>query len=571
MNSSAASSLPAGIRHESLEVGAAPVIRHFLAKLDLPGLLERHLPLLPGRQRDVPTATVLCVLLSNFLLSRQPLYGVAVWAAGCVPEHLGLLPEQLPRLNDDRFGRALDHLFRADRASLLTAVALQTIRAFQLALQQMNQDTTSVTFAGDYAAQPPAEQASRPARITRGYNKDHRPDLKQLLYNRTVTSDGAVPIHCKIHDGNTADSKVHKKTWLALCQIVGSSDFLYVADSKLCHRSTMRLIAKRHGRFLTVMTRTRTEHARFLSSLQDTEVSWSEVARKNNPRGKHKPKVVYRGFEDPLGSVEGYRILWYHSSQKQQRDCQTRIRKLTKTRQRLQRLRPPGRGKAFQTEQAARDAAQRVLDKEQIHDWLHVVIEEVVQSEHVQVGPGRPGAETLYKEVQHKSYKIRVTDNAVALQRAARCDGLFAMISNDTSLSLQEALQKYKYQPYAEKRHQQLKSVFEVRPVWLKNARRVESFLWLYHMVELVQSLLERELRRQMQQAGIASLPLHLENRPSAKPTTELVLNALQGLRRHRLLDQQGREIYRFHDPVSEVAQSVLRLLNIDCSAYGIS
>src|SRR6202011_1288806 len=100
---------------------------------------------------------------------------------------------------------------------------------------------------------------------------------------------------------------------------------------------------------------------------------------------------------------------------------------------------------------------------------------------------------------------IGVASNEAALQRAARCDGLFALMSNDKSLSVQTALQKYKYQPYAEKRHQQLKSVFAVRPVWLKNAKRVESFLWLYHLVELVQALLEREVRQQMQEAGIES------------------------------------------------------------------
>src|SRR6202040_3594730 len=211
----------------------------------------RHLPRLRGRQGDPPTATVLAVLLSNLLLAREPLYGISAWAAAFVPQHLGLLPGQAGLLNDDRCARALDHLHRADRASLLTAVILRAVAVFKLVLQQLHQDTTTVTCSGDYPGQPPAEQADRPARITRGYNKDHRPDLKQLLYNRTVTSDGAVPIHCKIHDGNTADSKVHKKTWLALCKIVGSPDFLYVADSKLCHRGTMRLIAKRQGRFLT--------------------------------------------------------------------------------------------------------------------------------------------------------------------------------------------------------------------------------------------------------------------------------------------------------------------------------
>jgi transposase len=152
-----------------------------------------------------------------------------------------------------------------------------------------------------------------------------------------------------------------------------------------------------------------------------------------------------------------------------------------------------------------------------------VVIEEVVQVEQVQQGRGRPGPDTLYKQVHIKRYKIRVENNEAALQRAARCDGLFALMSNDKSLSVKEALEKYKYQPYAEKRHQQLKSVFYVRPVWLKNAKRVESLLWLYHMVDLVQALLEREVGRRMEEAEIASLPLRPEKRHSEKPTSELV------------------------------------------------
>ena len=37
----------------------------------LHGLLQRHLPKLPGPQPDLPTATVLCVLLTNLLLARR--------------------------------------------------------------------------------------------------------------------------------------------------------------------------------------------------------------------------------------------------------------------------------------------------------------------------------------------------------------------------------------------------------------------------------------------------------------------------------------------------------------------
>jgi transposase len=243
---------------------------------------------------------------------------------------------------------------------------------------------------------------------------------------------------------------------------------------------------------------------------------------------------------------------------------------LNKARRRLQRLRPRGRAAAFATEQAAREAAQRVLNKAGVHDWLRVHIEEVVQTEHVQVKPGRPGPNTLYKQVQTTTCKIRAAENEEALRQAERCAGLFPLMSNDKGLSLAEALAKYKDQPYAEKRHEQLKSVFGVRPVWLKNGKRVESLLWLYHLVEVVQALLEREVRRHRKRGKIASLALYPEKRHSAAPTAQLVLGVLHGQRRYQMLDGQGQAVHTFHDPLSEAAHQLLDLLRIDRSAYGL-
>ncbi len=130
----------------------------------------------------------------------------------------------------------------ADRASLLTALVMHAIREFAIDLSEMHQDTTTVSFSGDYADQRPAEEADRPPRITFGYNKDHRPDLKQLLYSITISADGAVPVHCKTYDGNTTDDSVHQETWTFLRQIIGHADFLYVADSKGAGGSLRRAV-----------------------------------------------------------------------------------------------------------------------------------------------------------------------------------------------------------------------------------------------------------------------------------------------------------------------------------------
>ena len=597
----AIASLLAQLHHQSLEVGAAPVVRQFIERLDLPALFQHHLALLPGPPPALPTSTVLLLLISNILLSRQPLYGIRAWASGFVPELLGLLPHQVRLLDDDRLARALDHLFASDRATLLTRVVLQVIRVFDLQVKDLHQDTTPVLFSGKYRKQKPAQDEQpegeaatpaaasakpltqptasdgvregkpqpEPARICRGYSKGHRRDLKQLLYDRTVTSDGAVPVLCKVHDGNTIDCQVHQQNWSDLNGLFGPN-FLYVADSKLCDADTMKYIDKNDGRFLTLMPRTWSEDERFRQWITDNEVAWQEVYRGVNSRGKNKPKVVYRGYEDTKGSEEGFRILWYHSSLKDDSDKQTRQKRLGKICKRLRGLRPPGKSEVFRSKEAAQKAVDRVLQESKVSELIEVSLAEKVEVKQKQVGKGRPSVKTEYVQEEIKSYTIEVKVKQEEVEKKQRSDGMFALMSNDKALTLQEALRKYKYQPQLEKRHQQMKSVFAVRPVWLKKPRRVEALLWLYHVVDVIQALIEREVRKKMKEEKKKSLPLYREGMKNKAPTSEQVLRVFEGSRQVRLLDGQGCEVWRLHDPLPDVARSLLTMLNINAAPYGL-
>jgi Domain of unknown function (DUF4277) len=555
---------------ESLEVGAAPVVHHFLDRLQLEPLLARYLPPASRRPEDIPTSITLCALVTNLLLARRPLYGLPEWAARCVPEYLSLQPGHADLLGDDRSGRALDRLYRADRASLLTAVVVRAVREFQVELRQTHNDTTTVTFAGAYQGQAPAEQRDRPPRITFGYNKDHRPDLKQLLFSITVSADGAVPVHCKTYDGNVTDDQIHIETWDFLCQLVGHADFLYVADCKLCTRDNMSHIAGRRGRFLTVLPRTRAEDDWFRGYLQQQAPAWREVRREPNPRRQTGPDIVYDGVEAPQRTSEGYRVLWYRSSQKRDEDCAQRQSRMERARAWLEGSQAPGR-RPIRAYAQALQAGHVVLQREGAERWLRVRVAADVEESFIQVGPGRPGPDTEYRRVETRTYRVHFDEDVGAVAADALCDGLFPLVTNDEALSLEEALAKYKYQPFVEKRHEQLKSVFGVAPVWLKSPRRVAALLWLYFVVELVQALVEREVRRQMRAQGVRRLNLYPEGRASESPTTALVFGALEGHRRHRLLDGQGQILRTFHDELPEAAGQVLGLLGVNGEAYGLA
>ena len=119
----------AGFELVSQRVGALPVVNHFLHRSGLPALLARYLPGDDGRYR-LPPAVAVGLVVTNLLVGRRPLYGLSEWATRFDPGLLGLAPGEVAALNDDRVGRALERLFDADRASLLTELLLGVVAEF---------------------------------------------------------------------------------------------------------------------------------------------------------------------------------------------------------------------------------------------------------------------------------------------------------------------------------------------------------------------------------------------------------------------------------------------------------
>jgi hypothetical protein len=177
----------------SHRLGALPLINHFLDRIGLDAALARWLPAADRRFKLVP-ATAIRLLVINLLVGRAPLYGLGEWAAPYAPHLLGLPGGDTAWLNDDRVGRALVALFDADRASLLTELIVGVVSEFGIDTAEMHNDSTSVSVHGDYQSADGAPRRGKPtAAVTFGHSKDHRPDLKQLVWILTVAADGSVP------------------------------------------------------------------------------------------------------------------------------------------------------------------------------------------------------------------------------------------------------------------------------------------------------------------------------------------------------------------------------------------
>jgi transposase len=547
----------------SCRIGALPILDRILQRMRLEEFLRSYLPRADRRCRIDPALGV-TLLLKNVLLCREPLYGVGEWAARYAPEALGFADNHLPSLNDDRVGRCLDRLFRCDVSSMVLALATHVVREFKVDLDELHNDSTTITFHGAYADATQEEKRGQQTRmaITWGYNKDHRPDLKQLLYILTVSRDGAVPLYFQVASGNVADDKTHCSTWELLCRLTGRRDFLYVADCKLASTDNMAYIHQRQGRFLTVLPRTRSEDRTFRDLLSKGQVQWRPIHDKRNDAGEIVDR--YSVCEPATLSAEGYRLVWYHSTCKAECDAQARHQQVERALIELGELRLKLSSPRTRYRQQAKvaEAVQGILQARGVERWIVTQIKERTEETFRQDRRGRPSATTRYVKETTTRFELEYHIDTVQLAAETCCDGVFPLITNDGLLTELELLLAYKGQPSLEKRFSHLKTDFEVAPVYLKEASRIQALLCVYFLALLTESLLERELRRAMDREAIASLPMYPEGRKCRRPTARRLIDLFEDVQRHWLRVGQ-RPPMVFTTQLSTLQHRLLRLLGM--------
>jgi hypothetical protein len=292
-------------------LGAHPIIEHFLDKLRIADLIATYIP--QDHRCKLPVERTLNLLIHNILTTPCPLYAFADWLAPLDETSLGLLPGHGTWVHDDRLGQALERFYRGRHKDVFLHLALRAIKTFGLQCSQIHQDTTTVTFCGQYASWQAPEE------LTHGHNKDHRPDLKQLVLGLSVTADGAVPLAHQVYAGNQTDDRLHPDNHQRLRRLLQRADFVYVADCKLATQDNLHRLAGCGGRFVSVMPRTWKEDIAFRRLVRQNQVQWSHLlSRKNNRRPGSQTDHYY--LAQGQYQARGYRLLWIRSTQKAQQD-----------------------------------------------------------------------------------------------------------------------------------------------------------------------------------------------------------------------------------------------------------
>jgi len=550
----------------SRTLGALPIVSHFLERMRVGALLERYLPCAEARVVLTP-ARAIGLLVRNLCVSHQPLYALGEWAAPFDRAALGLGGgEGGP--SDDQLARALDRLFLADRASFLTELVLGVIAEFQIDCSQLHNDSTTITLHGKYREADGRERAGKPtAAITYGRSKDHRPDLKQLLWILTVSADGALPLAYRLADGNTPDEHTHIATWDALTTLAGDPSFLYVADCKLCTREQMAHIDARGGRFVTVLPRSRKEDGQLRVWLSSEAPAFTEADRRPGKR-REDPNEVWWTAPAPIHSAEGHRIVLVRSTIKHQLDQAARADTITRGMAALEqlqhRLQSPKCRFKDRTEVA--HAADQALKRTSASELIRYEISEHLE-QRTRLHSRGPGKGSQRRNFQKLRFELTAHTNQAALANKATADGCFALITNDHQLPDPELLAAYRYQPNLEKRHHQLKSVHDAAPVFLKSPERIEALFCSHFIALLCCCLIERQLRHAMARQHITHLPLFPEQRACRHPTATRTLQLFSELTRHRLY-HDGHHLTDFPPQLTPLHTQLLDLLEIPHALY---
>jgi transposase len=538
------------------QLDVLPIVEHYILELGLYELFDEFVP--NDNNCEIAPAQVLCMMVMNIVVSAKPLYKIEEW----LQEYLdgkSESNENSSKYNDDRIGRTLEYLFRADRKTLMALISIAAIKVHQLVTEIIHNDSTSVSFAGGYK-----NQSKDAVQIKFGFNKDHRPDYKQIVFGLNITEDGHVPISFDVFDGNQADVTTHIPNWDELRKFLETEDFIYVADTKLFSAENTHYIDKNGGRFITPMPKNLVEVKAFHERLrQGEEISWTTAYTHENSRNKNKIDT-YKTY-DQEKTKEGYVIIWVHSSSKEKRDYDTRARRIAKAEEELKLILSNLNKYTLKTRPQIEKKVSGACRK--VQEFLTVEIVEKQNSEKVKIGRGRRGPKSKYKTEITITYDLLWSRDEEAIQQASKSDGIFPLATNDTSIPAREVLRTYKKQPFLEKRFYTKKSVLEVAPVFLKNNDRIEAMMFLYFIGLMIVSLVERNVRNQMLKHEINNLPILPTGMKTEAPTWNNICYFFRAVHL-ALITKSGKIIQSTVKGVTELHEQVLKLLKVPRNVY---
>jgi transposase len=461
---------------------------------------------------------VKAMVLNGWGFVNQQLYLIPMFFLN-KPTHRLLAPEiDANHLNDDTLGRALDTLYEYGVTELYSLIAATAARRLGLTPTFAHLDSTSFHVDGRYnSGEEPDPQVIH---ITRGYSRDHRPDLNQVMLDLMVEHQAGIPLLMQPLSGNTSDVSDFGQVvsqHLQQLHLTYGTTYL-VADSALYSEENLQKLADTGSKWITRVPATLTAaHAALAQADPETMAPLIEGYR-------------YHVLEATHGGV-AQRWVLIHSEHRRPQAQRTVDKHLL--------IRSTDELKAFK--KLCRTAFACEADAQQaLAAFAHGLHATALSAVAIRVRPryrtrGRPGQgaqpDQLVYQIEGALASSVATREALVAQQS--CFILATNELDDRQLPPQEVLAGYKGQKHAERGFRFLKDPrFLASSLYLKKPERIMALLMVMTVCLLVYAALEYRIRQALKEHA-ATFP-DQKGQPSQNPTARWVFHYFVGI--HLLL-----------------------------------
>jgi transposase len=560
-----------------------PIVAHALNRLGVRRIIDELVPRDP-RSR-VSTGECIEVLVTAILLGHHTLYRVAdLLRPFDLRVAFGFELADYTHFNDERLAKALTDLFHvAGVDATNSALLLAAIREYDLSIKRGHLDTTSASVHGEYAASlPPRDPDSSRAvpHVTRGYSKDRRPDLKQVIYGLSVNEDG-VPIFGRVSSGNRADA-LELRHMLGRLQeaLPNPADVLYVGDSKLFAAETLAQTSAYDLKFVTLMPRSfglwETVYRRFLEDQHPAPVLKVKALGELDDEAEEdtRPRHYWRGrsfdvnYEfvfDGSDYTVPLRLVVVESDALRARKEGSVRRREAKERLRLEKLVTTHEGRVYACQADAERAMERV--RQQAVEFHTVECSVVTSQQRVKRAKrGRPPKDETPQLETVWQVAVAFTPDAQRFEDVLRQETCFVLATNvllapgaDRAAADRETVSSYDEQDAVERAFRWAKRPLHFAPVFLEREDRIAALGLVYVIALMVYALIQRDVRQRLH-ANETTMPGN--KRWTDKPTAEVVFRLFENL--HTVTVGGGLDARTYVTGLNTEQVRILDLLGVD-------
>jgi transposase len=543
-----------------------PVLGQLMNEMDLADVINRVMDI-PGSQANIDVGTFVCLFIHHILGDvNVKMYRMdEFFTDKAMPLLIPWKPDiDISEINDDRAARVLDSIWKVNPQKVFSAVVDAVIPLHSLETNSIHADTTSKSFYGAYDKSIDAVDVPN---IIYGYSKDHRHDLKQIIFGIGTTSDG-VPIVGEVASGNESDMTLNGRWIKKLRKLLkkDKEDFLlYIGDSALVTTDNLDHLADEHMDFISRLPG-RFDIEEELKKKANLENDWEDIGKISEEKNAASYKVW-----DTTGDIEGrmYRFIAVYSDHKDKRKIKALDKAVNnecnRNMKRFEKLskRPFACKKDAEIE--AKNFQKKHSPKFHQIDWTIEVKEEKMKRKK----RGRPKKnETIrFQTNYYLSGSLSLDDDAYETEREL-C-GQYVLITSLKDTEKEPAktiLEKYKGQYYVERIFKFVKNPSWVGSFCLNKPERVAALGYILFMAAIIYTLWERRVRMALDNEDTEPID-GLNRQKTKRPTAyalEVVLNPIL------VLSQQTGEKLRIWlpKPLSRNIQRVIELSGFDVDIY---